>query len=414
MTARATTGSAPSLPGNFLAASALLVMLCGSPEALASRWVAIGGDKKIRIEIDASSIERSKDGKVQAWHRETYTPKRLQDAWAFTYGSMKQLSEFQCDKRLAATLRRIYYAESGGELKSEGFDAKDSSPVVPESPVEAAFNYACTPPKAKPIEPAKVEPPPQPEEKPKKRKRKGEADEPPPPPPPPPKPETPWSYEGKLGPDKWARLDGDYALCGSGRMQSPIDIRHAIRADLPPIRIAYKPVALQLLDDGHGIQANAQGGGTITADGEEFELQTVRFHHPGEEMFDGKRAAMSVHFEHKAQSGRIAIIAVPVQAGKEPHRTIRALWSDLPLEKGKPAMPAGARFDPGQLIPAKREFATYSGSLTRPPCTEGVLWLVMKQPLQFSKEQIADFAKVYKNNVRPVQATNGRVVKESR
>ena len=173
-------------------------MLCGSPEALAaSRWVAIGGDKKIRIEIDASSIERSKDGKVQAWHRETYTPKRLQDAWAFTYGSMKQLSEFQCDKRLAATLRRIYYAESGGELKSEGFDASDSSPVVPESPVEAAFNYACTPPKAKPIEPAKVEPPPTGRETQNASARARQMNRPPPPPP---KPETPWSYEGKLGP----------------------------------------------------------------------------------------------------------------------------------------------------------------------------------------------------------------------
>lgn len=413
MTARAPSGPRTPRPRPLLATGVLLALLAGSLEAQASRWVTIGGDKKARIEIDASSIERGKDGKVQAWHRETYTPKRLQDAWAFTYGSMKQLSEFQCDKRLAAALRRIYYAESGAELKSEGFDAKDSSPVVPESPVEAAFNYACNPPRAKPAEPPKAEPTPPPEEKPKKRKRKGEAEEPPPPPPPP-KPETPWSYDGKLGPDKWAKLDSDYQLCGSGRMQSPIDLRNPIRADLPPLRIAYRPVALQLLDDGHGIQAIAQGGGTITADGEEFELQTVRFHHPGEELTDGKRAAMSVHFEHKAKSGRIAIIAVPVQPGKEPQRTIRALWTDLPLEKGRPAAPAGAKFDPGQLIPAKREYATYSGSLTHPPCTEGVLWLLMKQPLQFSKEQIADFAKVYKSNVRPVQAVNGRVVKESR
>jgi carbonic anhydrase len=395
-------------------ALATMLAITAATEAQAARWITLGDNKQTKIEIDTASIDRSTEGKVRVWHRETYTPRRLQEAGAFSYSGLTQLTEFQCDKRLATPLRRIYLTESGTELKSESLEARDTSPVVPESPLEKTLTYACRPPAAKkPAEPAKPEvapAPPPPSGK--TGKRKGSKEEPPPPPPP--KPSAPWSHEGRLGPDKWAKLDADYARCGDGKWQSPIDVRNAIRADLPPIRITYRPVPLQLIDDGHGIEANAADGGTITADGEEFELKKVRFHHPGEELADGKRAAMSVHFEHRSASGRIAIVAVPVQAGKEAHRSIRALWTDLPLEKNRITAPAGARFDPGQLLPAKREYVTYSGSLTRPPCTEGVLWLLMKQPVLFSREQIADFAKVYKSNVRPVQATNGRIVKESR
>lgn len=397
----------------FLAFAAIGTLI--TSDALAARWVSIGNDRKAGIEIDASSIERA-DGKVRAWHRETYSPRRLQEAWAFSYASMKQYTEFQCDKRLAATLRRIYFAESGAELKSEGFDAKDAAPVVPDSPVEATFAYVCRKSQEKPVEAAKSETPPAapaPEAQTKSTKRKNGKEEAPAAPPPA-KPPTAWSYEGKLGPDRWAKLDSDYALCSNGRRQSPIDVRSPIRGDLPPPRIAYQPVPLQLLDDGHGIEANGQGGGTLTVDGEEFELQAVRFRHPAEEMVGGKRAAMSLQFEHRAKSGRVAIMAVPVQPGKEAHRTIRTLWTDLPLEQGRPAIPAGIKFDPGQLLPAKRDYITYSGSLTRPPCTEGVLWLIMKQPVLFSREQIEDFAKIYKHNVRTVQPTHGRVIKESR
>ena len=106
------------------------------------------------------------------------------------------------------------------------------------------------------------------------------------------------------------------------------------------------------------------------------------------------------------------MLAVPVQEGKE-NKVIRALWSALPLERGKPVQSA-AKVDFLQLLPPKRDYYLYSGSLTTPPCTEGVLWIVLRQPLQLSREQIADFGKIYRNNVRPVQPANGRVVKESR
>lgn len=399
-------------PSSLLLA-ALLLGLLPSDEAHAAKWLTVVPDKKARIEVDTASVERSADGKILVWHRETYSPRRLQDAWAFSYGSLKQQTEVQCDKRQAAVLRRIYYGETGSELKTEGFDSKDTTPIVPDSPTEAVFNYVCKPKAVeKPVEPPK--PPPvvvAPAPPTKKTKGKKTTEEPPPPPP---KPPTPWTYEGKLGATHWAKLDTDYGTCASGKRQSPIDIREAIHADLPPLRIAWQSVPLNLIDDSHGIQVNTPGGGTMTVDGEEFELQSFRFHRPGEDMVNGKRAAMSIQFEHRAKSGRIAMLSVPLQEGKTEHRLLRTLLTSMPLEQGKASAPAGVKIDPGQLLPAKREYYTYSGSLTTPPCTEGVLWLVMKQPVQLSKEQLADFGKIYKNNSRPLQAGNGRVIKVSR
>jgi carbonic anhydrase len=108
------------------------------------------------------------------------------------------------------------------------------------------------------------------------------------------------------------------------------------------------------------------------------------------------------------------MLSVPLQEGKTEHRLVRTLWTALPLEQGKANTPTGIKIDPGQLLPAKREYYTYGGSLTRPPCREGVVWVVMKHPVELSKEQIADFGRIYKNNSRPIQAVNGRVIKESR
>lgn len=393
--------------------TALLLGLLSHDQAHAARWLTVVPDKKARIEVDSASIERAADGKILVWHRETYSPRRLQDAWAFSYGSLKQQTQVQCDKRQAAVLRRIYYGESGSELKTEGFDGKDTTSVVPDSPVEAVFNFVCKPKVAeKPVEPPK--PPPEVVAPPSPKKTKGKNPPEEAPPPLPPKPPTPWAYEGKLGAAHWGKLDTDYALCASGKRQSPIDIREAIHADLPPLRIAWQSVPLNLIDDSHGIQINTPGGGTLTVDGEEFELQSFRFHRPGEDMVNGKRAAMSIQFEHRAKSGRIAMLSVPLQEGKTEHRLLRTLLSAMPLEQGKALAPAGVKIDPSQLLPQKREYYTYSGSLTTPPCTEGVLWLVMKQPVQLTKEQLADFGKIYKSNVRPVQTSNGRVVKESR
>jgi len=122
---------------------------------------------------------------------------------------------------------------------------------------------------------------------------------------------------------------------------------------------------------------------------------------------------MVIHLVHQSKAGKLAVIAVLIEAGKE-NSLIRTLWTHLPLEQNKPVTRADIKIDPQQLIPAKRAYYTFLGSLTTPPCTEGVLWLVLKSPIQVSKEQLAGFGTLYKSNVRPVQAVNNRLIKESR
>jgi len=186
-----------------------------------------------------------------------------------------------------------------------------------------------------------------------------------------------------------------------------------VRADLPAIQTAYRPVALNILDDGRGIRVETPGAGTLTVGQDSFELEQISLHRPGEEKINGKPYAMSAHLVHQSKSGKTAVLAVMIEAGKE-NSLVRTLWSHLPLEQEQPVKRGDVKVDPTLLVPAKRGYYTFMGSLTTPPCSEGVLWLVMKTPLQLSKEQIAGFATIYKNNVRPVQAVNGRVIKESR
>lgn len=384
---------APSL----LAAAILLAL--GQP-AHAAKWqqVSPGGKTAAdRTEVDSASIDRSSEGKVRAWHRQIHASRQLQEAWAFSYRSLQQFTEFDCGKRLFLPQQRIYFADDGSELKNERLQNGEATPVVPGTPLEQVFVFACR----KPGEAGKEE--------------NGAKAKAPPPPAPPPIPEGPvaWSYAGATGPEHWGKLSKDYAACGAGKWQSPIDIRAPIRADLPPVRFAWKQVPLTIVDTDRTIRVDVEDGGHILVEGEEYALRNFRFRLPGEEIVDGKRAAMSVQFEHRSKSGQVAILAVPLVEGKE-NRLIRTLWNALPLEPGKPKTPAGPKIDPGLLIPQKRDYHTYVGSLTTPPCTEGVLWLVMKQPVTLSKEQIADFAKVHRNNARPAQPAHGRVVKSSR
>lgn len=137
------------------------------------------------------------------------------------------------------------------------------------------------------------------------------------------------------------------------------------------------------------------------------------FHKPSEEKINGKSYDMVAHLVHQSKDGKLAVLAVLLEAGKE-QGLIRTLWNHLPLEAEKQYTYNDVKIDPGLLLPAKRNYYTFLGSLTTPPCTEGVLWLVLKAPVQISKEQLASFATIYRNNVRPVQGVNNRVIKESR
>lgn len=226
-----------------------------------------------------------------------------------------------------------------------------------------------------------------------------------------PHPEPHWAYEGPDGPDTWAQLAPEFAACGSGHRQSPIDIREGIRLELEPISVDYRESAFRVIDTGHTIQANVSAGNFIRVMGRRYSLVQFHFHHPAEELIEGHQAEMVVHLVHKDSEGRLAVIAVQLERG-ERQPEIQAVFNNLPLEKNE-ELPAAVRIDPAHLLPEDRRYYTYMGSLTTPPCTEGVLWIVMKQPLTVSPEQLALFSRLYPFNARPVQALAGRMIKES-
>lgn len=403
----------PALRASTLLIPLVLTLL--PLHADAAKWVAVDNKGGARIEIDSTSLERVSDDKLRIWHRESYATPQIPDSGAFSFGSLLALTEFQCTKRLAAPVRRTYLTVNGSELKTESYDSKDTAPVIPDSVTEAVFRYACKQKKAAPA-PVVVQAPPPPVAPvidPKSAQKKGKAGKDEPPPPPPPPPPAHWDYEGKAGAAKWGKLSEDYAVCGLGDRQSPIDIRETIGADLPPIRFSYKAVPLSIVDNGHTIQVDVEGAGSISVEGEDYELLQFHFHKPSEEKINGKAYDMVAHLVHKSKTGKLAVVAVMLQAGKE-QRLIRTLWNNLPLERNKPVEKSEISIDPAQLLPATRSYFTYIGSLTTPPCSEGVLWLVLKTPTQISKEQIAGFGKIYKANARPTQSRNSRVIKESR
>lgn len=403
-----------STPPILLLASLLLAF-----PAQAARWVSLGNVEKgqARLEVDAGSLVKADGGKIRLWHRETYATPRMPESGAFTFSRLTALSEFNCDKRTAAPIELSYATASGNELKTENFDARNAQAISPDSTLEKVFGYACKPPSkaaaAKPAVAAAPAPAPEPapvvetkaaEKKTKKNKKDEEE-----------KPHSAphWSYSGATGADKWGSMDKEFATCGLGQRQSPIDIRNTVRADLPAIQFAYKPVPLSIVDNGHSVKVDTPGAGSITVDGESYDLVQFHFHKPSEEKINGKLYDMVVHLVHQAKDGRLAVVGVMIEAGKE-QPLIRTLWTHLPLEQNKPIIRENVKINPAQLIPAKQGYYTFLGSLTTPPCSEGVLWLVLKTPLQISKEQLADFGTLYKNNVRPLQPVNGRLIKESR
>jgi carbonic anhydrase len=222
----------------------------------------------------------------------------------------------------------------------------------------------------------------------------------------------PWSYEGEAGPANWAKLRSDYGLCAIGKRQSPIDIREGIRVDLEPIKFDYRPSQFRIVDTGHTIQASVGEGSTMTVMGRTYRLIEFHFHRPAEERINGKAFDMVIHFTHRDDLGKVAMIAVLLEKGVE-HSIIQALWNNMPLEVNQDVTPS-AVLDLNKLLPEDRAYYTYMGSLTTPPCTEDVLWMVFKQPVPVSVDQIAIFSRLYRNNARPIQPSNNRLVKENR
>jgi len=221
-----------------------------------------------------------------------------------------------------------------------------------------------------------------------------------------------WDYEGAGSPENWAKLDPKNKVCAIGERQSPIDIKDGIKVDLEPIKFDYRPSTFRIVDNGHTVQVEL-GENSISLTGKTYELVQFHFHRPSEEKVNGQRFDMVVHLVHKSDDGQLAVVAVLLERGTE-NPFIQTLWNNMPLEKNMPVEPPTTLVDLNTLLPATRNYYTYMGSLTTPPCSEGVLWLVMKQPVQVSQDQINIFSRLYKNNARPIQPSGGRLIKEGR
>ena len=219
-----------------------------------------------------------------------------------------------------------------------------------------------------------------------------------------------WSYHGETGPEHWHALNPEFKQCGVGERQSPIDIRDGIPVELDPIQFDYKLSAFRVIDNGHTVQVNVESGNRIVVNGRRYDLVQFHFHRPSEERLNGKQFDMVAHLVHKDLEGKLAVVAVLIEEGKG-HPIVQQIWNNLPLEKRTEQ--AGLQgLDLIQLLPQDRRYVTYMGSLTTPPCSEGVLWMVLKTPVSVSPQQIAIFSRLYPMNARPVQPVRDRLIKD--
>jgi carbonic anhydrase len=213
-----------------------------------------------------------------------------------------------------------------------------------------------------------------------------------------------WGYEGDKGPEHW----GDaFPVCGKGKKQSPLNIIGPFEKSKETLSVDYKEGPLKMLNNGHTIQVNIEPGSSLTIGKESFELLQFHFHRPSEEQVDGKNASMVAHFVHKSKEGKLAVIGVMLNEGKD-SAAVKTLWANLPPKEGEEFLPAKVTFNPASMLPKDMGFYNYEGSLTTPPCTEGVQFYILKAPVDISKQQLAKFP--FKLNARPVQALNGRKI----
>jgi len=221
-----------------------------------------------------------------------------------------------------------------------------------------------------------------------------------------------WSYEGKQGPLNWSRLDPAYKACANGKEQSPIDIRGArLDKSLPPIEFHYVSGGMTLVNNGHTVQVTPAAGSYIVVGGVRYDLVQFHFHHPGEESVKGKLPDMNIHFVHKSADGKLAVVAVRLNEGNA-NAVLAALWEHLPKTAGATDKMTES-MSPAGLLPTDRGYWTYEGSLTAPPCTEGVRWFIFEQQMELSRDQLKSFAALYKVNSRLQQPTHGRKIEAS-
>ncbi len=220
---------------------------------------------------------------------------------------------------------------------------------------------------------------------------------------------VPWGYTGPNGPGDWADMRQEFKLCGSGKEQSPINISGAKSANLPAIQFDYKPGSLEILHNGHTVLIKRAKGSRITVGGEKYELLQFHFHSPGENTVDGKTFPMEIHLVHKSAKGKIMVLGVFTKIGAK-NAVLDKAWNHMPQQSGDRKQVASVNINAADLLPTDRSYYSFKGSITIPPCSEGIEWIVLKTPVEVSDEQIKQFSRVVGENARPVQPVYSRTL----
>lgn len=221
-----------------------------------------------------------------------------------------------------------------------------------------------------------------------------------------------WGYAGEVGPEHWAEFESDFGACSSGKSQSPIDLANFIKAELPPIRFDYKPGGgYEVVNNGHAVQVNHRAGSSITVDGAVFELKQFHFHSPSENTIRGRSFPIEAHFVHADDNGNLAVLALMFEEGDD-NAVLDMVWPQVPLVANT-AVTLASAISATSLLRDERDYYRYDGSLTTPPCSEGVRWFVLKRPAKASAAQLRKVGEaIGQPNNRPVQALGARVVLE--
>ncbi|MCP3923409.1 MAG: carbonic anhydrase family protein [Desulfobacterales bacterium] len=218
-----------------------------------------------------------------------------------------------------------------------------------------------------------------------------------------------WGYSGDEGPKHWGELNSKYSACSTGKNQSPVNLKGMVESKLSPVVIKYRAGGNVVVNNGHTIQVNYKPGNNITLNDHTYELKQFHFHSPSENTIEGRSYPMEAHFVHLDKVGNIAVIAVMFKEG-EKNAELEKAWVHMPSHANiKSSLPVSV--DANRILPEDHSYYRFNGSLTTPPCSEGVLWIVMKSFSIASKKQINKFTRtMHHPNNRPVQPLNARII----
>ena len=221
-----------------------------------------------------------------------------------------------------------------------------------------------------------------------------------------------WEYKGIAGPQHWGLLTKEYATCETGGKQSPINIQTKnLPSHQETLKFNYRTSELHEMNNGHTIQISHKSGCNVALNNRTYKLRQFHFHEPSEHHIDGNIFPMEMHFVHQDEDGKILVIAAMMEVGPE-HPALKKIWKWLPAQIGKESsFPINANLR--EILPENTQHYTYSGSLTTPPCSEGVQWLVLTEPIKVSEESLKKFSAIIGPNARPVQPLGDRHIEKN-